>query len=300
MTALATGNPAIIRQVELQTKLRILTAQKREHEDLLYRARGTLRRLQSELVSDRRKLERYQALLQPAQEQGLEAAVTLGQQLYDLAAPHFETVDQKVEIGQLYNLKVLYLGTEEEVKPERVASRAKVDRNYWGAADAAPLEGAEASATPTEPPPPPKKKIDKEIYLESAEWDFSVKFDLRIVEETRNTLNANVLKRLYEEELPEKVFEQQTNVADDERKITEMERILATPFDKAEELAGIETELQSVEEIIRATLGEADTAENRQAARVELQIGQTAEEIIPADDADDASEYPQGYEEETD
>ncbi|MCL4303123.1 MAG: hypothetical protein KJ077_45985 [Anaerolineae bacterium] len=299
MTALATGNPAIIRQVELQTKLRILTAQKREYNDTLYRARGRLSRLTRELESDRGKLERYQALLQPAQEQGIEAAVTLGQQLYDLAAPHFETLDQKIEIGQLYNLKVFYLGTKVEEKPEPV--RAKVDRNYWGAADAAPLEGADAEAKPDTLPPPPKIKVDKEIYLENDDLDFSVKFDLRVVEETRTNLNANVLKRLYEVELPEKIHDHQQMVADDERQLAETERILAKPFEKAEELAAIEAELSGVEREIRETLGEADAAENRQAARVALEIGQEAEEIIPSDDADDdASEYPQGYEEEVD
>ncbi len=294
MTALATGNPAIMRQVELQTRLRILNAQKREHDDLLYKTRSRRNRLQRELENDRRKLDRYQTLLQPAQEQGLDPAITLGQQLYDLAAPHFETLDRRVEIGQLYNLKVFYLGTQEEEKPERV--HAKVDRNYWGAADAAPLEGEEAKA-PEGPPPPPKIKVDKEIYLVNDDLDFEVKFDLRIVEETRATLNANVLKRLYEEELPEKVRERQADVADGERQLAETERILSTPFEKADELAAIEAELQGVEREIRDTLGEADAAENRQAARVELQIGQEAEEIIPPDDADDASEYPQGYDE---
>ncbi|MBE7553690.1 MAG: hypothetical protein HS126_21690 [Anaerolineales bacterium] len=166
MTALATGNPAIIRQVELQTKLRILTAQKREHEDLLYRTRSRRNRLRSELESDRRKLERYQALLQPAQEQGLEAAVTLGQQLYDLAAPHFETLDQKIEIGQLYNLKVLYLGAKVEEKVERI--HPKVDRNYWGAAEETPLRVRTPKNRPTATAP--KIKVDKEIFLESDEW----------------------------------------------------------------------------------------------------------------------------------
>ncbi len=285
MTALATGNPAIIRQVELQTKLRVLTAQKREHDDTLYRARSRRNRLRNELESDRRKLERYQTLLQPAQEQGLEAAVTLGQQLYDLCAPHFETLDRKIEIGQLYNLKVLYLGAKVEERSEPV--RPKVDRNYWGAAEQAPLEGADAEAKPDTPPPPPKIKVDKEIYLENDILDFSVKFDLRIVEETRATLNANVLKRLYEEELPEKVREYTVNVADDERQVAETERILAKPFEKADELAAIEAELAGVEREIRETLGEADEAENRQAARVALEIGQEAEEIIPLDDADE-------------
>ncbi|GIK43793.1 MAG: hypothetical protein BroJett011_76260 [Chloroflexota bacterium] len=294
MTALATGNRAIIRQVELQTQLRILTAQKREYDDLLYKTRSRRNRLRNEVESDRQKLERYQALLQPAQEQGLDAAISLGQQLYDLAAPHFETVDQKVEIGQLYNLKVLYLGAEVKGKAEPVR---KVDRNYWGAAEEGSRGAAEQGSRgensplpPCTPAPLPKIKVDKEIYLVHEELDFEIKFDLRIVEETRNTLNANVLKGLYEEKLPEKIREYMVNVADGERQITETERILATPFEKADELAAIEAELSGVEREIRDTLGEAETAVNRQAARVELETGQTAEEIIPADDADDEEE----------
>ncbi|MBE7553689.1 MAG: hypothetical protein HS126_21685 [Anaerolineales bacterium] len=59
-------------------------------------------------------------------------------------------------------------------------------------------------------------------------------------------------------------------MADDERQIAETERILAKPFEKADELAAVEAELSGVDQIIRDTLGEADTAENRQAARVAL------------------------------
>jgi hypothetical protein len=95
-------------------------------------------------------------------------------------------------------------------------------------------------------------------------------------------------------------------VAEDTRQIAETERMLSQRFEKAEELEAVEAELAGVEREIRDTLGEADAVENRQAARVELEIGQEAEEVIPADDADDdlppavhgGSEYPQGYDEE--
>lgn len=269
MTALATGNTAIIRQVELQTRLRVLIAQRREYDDGLYMARGRKARLESELAGWQATLARRRTILERVRAEGIEAAMSLGAQLYELCAPHFEVTGQKIEIAQLYGLRVLYEGTvvEEIEAPER----PRVDRNYWGAAD--PLPEAKAE----EAPPEPKKEIKRRVYLENEELEFQAGFTLRVVEETRARLNASTLGELFENEVPTKVRGAEGEVAERERKLAEVGRILATPFEGDEEINAIEAELAGVAQTIAATLGETEV-EQRQAARVALEIGQEVEE----------------------
>ncbi|MCK6625550.1 MAG: hypothetical protein L6R45_10290 [Anaerolineae bacterium] len=287
MTALATGNPAIIRQVELQTRLRILSAQKRAFDDAQYQARGRLRRLQGERADEQAALDRKLPIMARFESEGIEPALALGQQLYDLCVPHFEVYDQKVEIAALYGLKVYYTGIEEEEERPKVIHQ-KVDRNFWGAAEETPLEGAATPAPePAEPPPPPKKKVERLITLEDETLGFRARFDLRISEDSRAALNANVLKNIFEHELPDKIRSHETYLRQKDYEIAETEKMVNQPFEHADEMADIEAELTGVEREIRDTLGEADAAENRQAARIALEIGQFAEEIIPADNTDE-------------
>ncbi|MBE7474301.1 MAG: hypothetical protein HS114_34660 [Anaerolineales bacterium] len=310
MTALATGNPAIIRQVELQTRLRILSAQKRAFDDAQYQARGRLRRLIAEREDEQDKLNRRLPIMQRVEAEGLEPALTLGQQLYDLCASHFEVFEEKVEIAELYGLKVYYEGIPEKEEKPKVIHQQKVDRNFWGAAESVPLpasgEAAAPAATeaPGEPPPPaapPKRKVERSVYLESEEFQFRSVFDLRISEDTRAALNANVLKGIFEHELPAKIRAYEEFIRQKDYEIAETDKMLARPFEHADEMAAIEAELSGVEREIRDTLGEADAAENRQAARIALEIGQFAEEIIEASEPDDdeASDAASGASEGT-
>ena len=179
MTALATGNPKIIQQIELQTRLRTLTALRKEFEDSRYSSRARRSRLQSEQADWQEKLTRRQALQAVVEAAGLTAAETLGAQLYDLCQPHFEVYDRKVEIGQLYGCQVYYEG---EVMQERVTQDV---RTFWTGGDAEPTEVNK------------EIKVQRRVSLESEAYHLRASFSLRIGDD-RAEKNAHVLKEIFE------------------------------------------------------------------------------------------------------
>jgi N12 class adenine-specific DNA methylase len=269
MTALATGNPKIIEQIELQTRLRTLTALRKEFQDSRYSSRARRSRLQSEQAEWQEKLTRRQALQDVVQATGLAAAETLGAQLYDLCLPHFEVYDQQVELGQLYGCQVYYEG---EIVQERVTQDV---RTFWTGEDTEPAEVKK------------EIKVQRRVILESEAYHLRASFTLRIGDD-RAEKNAHVLKDIFESNLPEKIQEAEAELKELDRKLVEVERILAEPFTHDAEIAEIETKLVQLDLEIKTELGEAE-AEERQAARVDLDAGE-----------DDASEYPEGYEDAED
>jgi hypothetical protein len=280
MTALATGNPKIIQQIELQTRLRTLTALRKDFEDSRYSSRARRDRLQAEQADWRAKLERRQALLSVVEAGGTQPAQTLGAQLYDLCYPHFEVYDQKVEIGQLYGCQVYYEG--EVIKEQEVQDV----RTFWTGGGDAEREVRSAKEI----------KVSRHVIVASDTYQVTASFTLRIGEE-RAEKNAAVLVEIFTESLPAKVQEAEAELKERGRKLVEVERILAEPFTHDAEIQELETKLMQLDLDIKAELGEVE-AEERQAARVDLE----------ASDDDDASDelrvpegaYPEGYEEDAD
>jgi hypothetical protein len=271
MTALATGNPKIIEQIELQTRLRTLTALRKEFEDSRFNSRFRRHNLQQEKAEWQEKLTRRSALLAVIEAEGLAAAETVGTQLYDLCQPHFEVYDRKIEIGQLYGCQVYYEG---EIVQERVTQDV---RTFW--------TGGDGEATPAKK----EIKVQRRVILESEAYQLRASFSLRIGDDRdRSAKNAHVLKEIFESDLPAKVQEAEAELQELGRKLVEVERIMSEPFTHDAEIQAIETKLMQLDLEIKAELGQAE-AEERQAARVDLDAGE-----------DDASEYPEGYEEEDD
>lgn len=267
MTALATGNPKIIEQIELQTRLRTLTALRKEFEDSRYSSRNRRSRLQSEQTDWQEKLTRRQTLQTAIQATGLVAAEMLGMQLYDLCQPHFEVYDQRIPIGELYGIQVYYEG---EVIQEKQTQDV---RTFWTGEDSdAPLTKKEV-------------KVQRRVILESETYHLRVSLSLRIGDD-RTEKNAHVLKEIFESDLPAKVQEAQSELAEIGRKLVELERIMAEAFTHDAEIAEIETKLVQLEMEIKAELGEAE-AEERQAARVDLDVGEDEDE----EDADAEVEF---------
>lgn len=271
MTALATGNPKIIEQIEMQTRLRTLTAMRKEFEDSRYSSRARRSRLQAEQADWQEKLMRRQALQTVVEAAGLEAAERIGVQLYDLCQPYFKVYDQKIPVGELYGIQVYYEG---EVIREKEVQDV---RTFWTGGD------GEAALMKKDAP----VKVQRRVILESEAYHLRASFSLRIGDD-RAEKNAHVLKEIFESDLPDKVREAQSELVEIGRKLVEVERILAEPFTHDAEIAEIETKLVQLDLEIKAELGEAE-AEERQAARVDLDAGE-----------DDVSEYPEGYEDEED
>lgn len=282
MTALATGNPHIIEQIELQTRLRTLIAIRKDYDDQQHESRWKQHGHQAHLKDWQLKLTQRQAVMAACEAGGdVEVAEALGRQLYALCEPHFEVYGQQIVIADLYGMVVSYKGEAEEIKPDKAEKfRPKVDRNYWGAAGE-PTEAQTEEETP--PPPPPKEyKISRRVYVENEEWNFLASFALRIGD-NRDENNAGVLKHIFASDMPAKISEAEAEVKDYQRRLVELEKILAEPFTHGEEIAQIEARLQELSGLITAELGEAEP-ELRQAARVDLDLVE-----------EDASEYPEGY-----
>jgi hypothetical protein len=269
MTALATGNPKIIEQIELQTRLRTLTAMRKDFEDTRYSSRARRARLQSNQADWQGKLERRQALQTVVEATGTRPAEALGGQLYDLCQPHFEVYEQKIPIGELYGpsagsgqgIQVCYEG---EVVEER---QTQDIRTFW----------TDGETTETKK----QVKVQRRVLLESEQYQLTASFALRIGDD-RAEKNAAVLGEIFTESLPGKVREAQRELEEIGRKLVEVERILAEPFTYDAEIAEIESKLVQLDLAIKAELGEAD-AEARQAARV----GLDADEDDASDDADE-------------
>jgi hypothetical protein len=147
MTALATGNPKIIQQIELQTRLRTLTALRKEFEDARFSSRHRQKTLQRAITEWHSKLERRSALLAVIEAEGLTAAEELGAQLYDLCQPRFEVYDQRIAIGELYGIQVFYEG--EVIK----VTETQNVRTFW-------MASSGHSASDTSEDAPTRKEIN--------------------------------------------------------------------------------------------------------------------------------------------
>ncbi len=271
MTALATGNPKIIEQIELQTRLRTLTALRKEFEDARFSSRFRRQKLQQEQAEWQEKLTRRSALQAVIEAEGLAAAEKLGAQLYELCQPHFEVYDRPVAIGELYGIPVCYEG--EVIK----VTETQDVRTFW--------TGVDGEATPAKKDAP--VKVQRRVILESEAYHLRASFSLRIGDD-RAEKNAHVLKEIFESDLPAKVQEAEAELQELGRKLVEVGRILTEPFTHDAEIQQIEAKLMQLDLEIKAELGEAE-AEERQAARVDLDAGD-----------DDTSEYPEGDENEED
>ncbi len=142
-----------------------------------------------------------------------------------------------------------YIGTAEEIKPERALPKA--DRNFWGAAEPPADANAEAPAEPLE------YKITRKIFLGNTDWNFLASFTLRIGED-HDTNNAGVLRHIFASDLPGKILDVQREVKDYTQRLESLGKILQEKFTHQAEIEQIEGRLAELNRLISEELGDAE------------------------------------------